>query len=145
MTPATIWFLGGLALVLAEFFLPGIILVFLGLAAWVTSFCLWMGWVESTSAQTSLFTISSVVLLVGLRRFFKDWLMGRSLSGSAEVDLEEFLGKRARVLQDISAGGTGKVEFKGVHWSAESADDAPAGSTVVITAREGLALKVRRE
>lgn len=132
-------------MVLAEFFLPGIILIFLGLGAWVTSFACWMGWVESSSAQTALFAASSVVLLIGLRRIFKGWLMGRSMDGTAEVDLEEFLGKRARALESIAADGVGKVEFKGVHWSAHSQDDVPSGGTVVITGRDGLALRVRRE
>lgn len=132
-------------MVLAEFFLPGIVLIFLGLGAWVTSFALWMGWVETTSAQTALFGLSSLVLLIGLRRLFKGWLMGRSIPGAAEVDLEEFLGKRARALSSIAADGVGKVEFKGVHWNAHSEDEVANGATVVITGREGLALKVRRE
>jgi inner membrane protein len=145
MNPAMIWFLGGLVMVLAEFAMPGIILIFLGLGAWVTSFALWMGWIESTSAQTMLFAISSVGLLVGLRRLFKSWLMGRSLAGTAEVDLEEFLGKRAKALTDIPANGTGKVEFKGVQWNALSDSPVSAGATVIITGREGLALRVRNE
>lgn len=33
MSPAQIWFLVGLVLVLAEFALPGVILVFIGLGA----------------------------------------------------------------------------------------------------------------
>lgn len=144
MNPALIWFLAGLVMVLAEFALPGIILVFLGLGAWVTSFFYWMGWVESEGAQTAVFAISSLVLLIGLRRLFKDWFMGRSLNGSAEVDLEEFLGRKARAVDGIPAGGTGKVEFKGVHWSAYSDDAVLTGEAVVITGRDGLALRVRR-
>lgn len=144
MNPALIWFVAGLVLVLAEFALPGVILVFLGLGAWVTSFCVWMGWAESSSVQTAVFAISSLVLLVGLRRVFKDWFMGRSMSGSAEADLEEFLGRKARVVSEISPDGTGKVEFKGVHWNAQSSDAVMSGEMVIITGREGLALIVKR-
>ena len=41
--PVLIWFLIGLALVLSEFMLPGIILVFFGLGAWAVCLTTWMG------------------------------------------------------------------------------------------------------
>ena len=82
MTPALIWFLIGFALVLVEFALPGVIIVFLGLGAWVTALFVWLGWAESVGAQTAVFMISSVMLLFGLRHIFRGWFMGHSY-GSA--------------------------------------------------------------
>jgi membrane protein implicated in regulation of membrane protease activity len=58
--------------------------------------------------------------------------------------MEEFIGKTARALASIPGGGEGKVEFKGAHWSAISTDEVSAGESVVITAREGLSLRVAK-
>ena len=50
MDSATIWFLIGLGLVLAEFAVPGVILVFLGVAAWIVALLDWAG-VDSLSVD----------------------------------------------------------------------------------------------
>jgi membrane protein implicated in regulation of membrane protease activity len=143
MSPALYWFLGGLVLMLLELALPGIILLFIGLGAWVTALAAWLGWVDSLAGQTLVFAIASVVLLVGLRRLFKGWLTGFTLAGDSAHELNEFLGKTVPVVTAIPAGGVGKVEFRGVHWNAQS--DAPlgAGASAIITGREGLCLLVR--
>ncbi|GEP41861.1 NfeD family protein [Brevifollis gellanilyticus] len=140
--PCILWFIVGLVLILAEFFVPGIILIFIGMGAWVTSLTTWLGLTTTLASQTAVFAISSIVLLVGLRRTFKDWFMGRSQAGSAlEVD-EEFIGKEARVVSAISPQVTGKVEFKGAQWSARSTSVHSRGDMVIITARDGLMLIV---
>ena len=145
MTPALIWFLVGLALVLLEFAVPGVIIVFIGLGAWVTALFVWLGWADSVGAQTTVFMISSVTLLFGLRHFFKSWFMGHSSTGDSEAEMEEFLGKTARVVAAITSGGEGKVEFKGAHWNAIAEDDLNAGQVVTICGREGLQLTVRKK
>jgi membrane protein implicated in regulation of membrane protease activity len=108
MTPALIWFLVGFALVLVEFALPGVIIVFLGLGAWVTALFVWLGWADSVGAQTTVFMISSVMLLFGLRHIFRGWFMGHSSLGDSESEMDEFLGKSARAVAAITAGGEGK-------------------------------------
>ncbi|MES2599075.1 MAG: NfeD family protein [Verrucomicrobiota bacterium] len=140
--PCILWFIVGLVLILAEFFVPGIILIFIGMGAWVTSLTSWLGLTTTLASQTAVFALSSIVLLVGLRRFFKDWFMGRSQTGTAnEVD-EEFIGKEARVVSAISPQVTGKVEFKGAQWNARSTSVLGRGDMVLITARDGLMLIV---
>ena len=54
MDPAIIWFLIGLGLILAEFAVPGVILVFIGIAAWIVALLAWVG-VESFSVQLWVF------------------------------------------------------------------------------------------
>ena len=145
MTPALIWFLIGFAVVLVEFALPGVIIVFLGLGAWVTALFVWLGWAESVGAQTAVFMISSVMLLFGLRHIFRGWFMGHSSLGDSESEMDEFLGKSARAVAAITAGGEGKVEFKGAHWNAIAEDDINPGQVVTISARDGLQLTVKKK
>ena len=146
MTPAQIWFLVGLVLVLGEFVTPGVILVFIGLGAWLVSLTTWLGWTGSLASQMMVFAVASQVLLIGLRRVFKSWLMGFSKTNpDASRDLDEFIGKSVRVMSAFESGVPGKVEFKGASWTAESDEPMQPGDTAVIMAVEGLCLKVRRK
>lgn len=146
MTPGQIWFLVGLALVLAEFATPGVILVFIGLGAWVASFCAWMGWADTLGVQFAIFAVASLVLLIGLRRFFKAWFLGFSKQNpNALQDLDDYIGKPVRVIAPIPSGGQGKVEFKGANWTAQSAEPLNPGDAAIITGLEGLCLVVKRK
>ena len=87
--------------------------------------------------------VSSIVLLVGLRRVFKGWLMGVTVAGDNASDLDEFLGKPVTVVAAIPADGVGKVEFKGASWNAQCPDALSTGAAAVITGRDGLCLLVR--
>jgi len=42
----TIWFIAGLVLILLEFVVPGVILVFFGAGAWVVALGMWLGVIE---------------------------------------------------------------------------------------------------
>ena len=146
MTAAQIWFLAGLVLVLAEFAVPGVVLVFIGLGAWVASLTTRLGWTDSLAAQMTMFAGSSLVLLLGLRRVFKSWFMGfAKVNPDTTRDLDEFIGKQVLVVSAFSAGCKGRVEFKGAGWTAESDDTLEPGDTAFITGIDGLCLKVRRK
>jgi inner membrane protein len=144
MSPELIWFIAGLVMILAEFALPGIIFVFIGLGAWVTSLVVGLGWAETLGAQLLVFGVSSALLVVCLRSLFKSWLMGKSVKDGHDEASEEFLGKLARALTAMPSGAEGKVEFKGAHWSAMAESEVSAGDSVLITGRDGLRLTVRR-
>lgn len=146
MTPVQIWFLVGLVLVLAEFAVPGVVLVFIGIGAWVVSLTTHFGWTHSLDSQLLVFAGASVVLLIVLRRLFKSWFMGFSKENPERGrDLDDFIGKPVRVLACISPGTQGKVEFKGAGWNAESEEALAPGDVAVIIALEGLCLKVKRK
>lgn len=143
MSPVLIWFVVGLCLVLLEFGVPGVVLVFFGLAAWIVSFFIWMGVLESPPAQLAVFMVSSLVLLFGCRRFVKKWFVGDSQFDSPE-GIEDILGKNVTVVADIPGGpGTGKVELKGAEWSARSDAPLERGSLATVKDRDGLVLVVQ--
>jgi len=141
--PSMIWFVVGLVLILSEFAMPGIILIFLGLGAWLAAFTAWMEWTPTLASQMTVFTIGSLVFLTGLRRFFTEWFMGLSKNGDARDAEEEFAGKEVKVISPIACGRDGKVEFKGASWNARSDDSLEPGSIAIIVSRDGLSLTVR--
>lgn len=66
-----VWFVVAVALVLLELVLPGVILVFFGLGAGVTSLVVWLGLVDSLDAQLLVFSGASLALLFSLRRWVR--------------------------------------------------------------------------
>ena len=70
------WLLLGLALLLSEFFFPGLIAVFFGLGALLVGALTLVGLVEGLAWQVLLFSLFSVGTLWLLRRRFQRWLRG---------------------------------------------------------------------
>ncbi len=120
--PLLIWFLIGLALVLSEFMVPGVILVFFGMGAWTAAVTSWLGLTAGWTSQLLVFAISSIIYLVLLRRWFQARFMG--FEGDRQdpsSNIDEFQGQIVTVTEDINPEtGSGKVEFKGAAWSARS-------------------------
>jgi membrane protein implicated in regulation of membrane protease activity len=138
----TLWLLAGVILILVEFFIPGVIIVFFGIGAIIAAITTWAGWTPGIGSQAAVFAISSVVLLFGLRRYVKRWFVGHSTNLNGSDD--DFTGREARVVTSLPGhGGDGQVEIKGSNWKARSEVAIPAGSTVIIERREGLTFHVR--
>lgn len=145
LSPEVIWFLVGLALMLLEFAMPGVVLVFFGAAAWVVALTTYMGLTPSTASQLALFSVSTIALLVGLRKWLRNKLFEGHVTGSQNLnlDLDEYTGKHVLVIEDIVPGKAGgKVEFKGANWNATSETPASKGDTVTIKGIDGLTLIV---
>ena len=143
MSPVLIWFFVGLGLVLLEFVVPGVVLVFFGIAAWVVTLLVWGGVLDNSAAQLAVFTVASLALLFGCRRYVKKWFVGDSQVDAPE-GIEDILGKNVTVIADIPGGqATGKVELKGAEWSARADAPLERGSLATVTARDGLVLVVQ--
>lgn len=140
LDPALIWFIAGIILILLEFGAPGVVLCFFGAGAILTAITTWLGLTDSIASQTIVFTLASVGLLLGLRRWVKGWFVGDSNSASDDVE-DEFTGREAITMSDFEKG-SGLVELKGARWNARSEANLKKGDTVIITRREDLTLHV---
>jgi len=141
--PEILWLVAGILLILAEFFAPGVIIVFFGIGAIITSVTTWFGWTPELGSQAATFAVSSVVLLFGLRRYVKKWFVGHSANSGGAVD-DDFTGREARVITALPGRGEdGLVEIKGANWKARCDAPVAAGETVIIERREGLTFHVR--
>ena len=138
--PNVIWFLIGLVFLLAEFVVPGLIIVFFGIGCWVTSLSLIMLPELSFNYQLIIFLFSSVLSLGLLRRSLKKWLDKKN----TDIDdgLEEYINKHCMVESDIIPDIGGKVSFKGTLWDANSDTEIKKGETVVIKKIDGIHLIV---
>ncbi len=144
--PVLLWFLAGLALILFEFTVPGVILVFFGAGAWITALTTWIGLTGGWTSQLLTFSISSVVLLALLRRWFRVRFFGHLTGGQdPENNLDEFKGQVVTVTVEIDPDAGGKVEYKGADWSARCDTPLPAGSRAVIRSIDGITLVVGPE
>jgi membrane protein implicated in regulation of membrane protease activity len=144
LNPIVIWFLLGLALILVEFMLPGIILVFFGCGAWLVALTTWLGLTNSLWSQLLLFAISSILLLFSLRHWVRSRFLGfMSDEQDPAVDLDEFTGREVPVLVSIEPGSReGRVEFKGAEWKAVADTTIAKGQLARILAIDGITLKV---
>ncbi len=143
LRPEIIWFLIGLLLLILEFILPGLIIAFFGVGAWIVALvCLVTD--ISLNTQLIIFIISSVLSLLCLRRWLKGIFLGHSGSKqNLEENLEEFIGQKAVVKEKIMPNSGGKVEFHGTNWLAEADEEIAEGTTVQIIGKDNITLKVK--
>lgn len=146
LRPELIWFLIGLVMLLLEFTLPGLIIFFFGVGAWVVAIlCFTSSYVhDSINMQLLIFLVSSVMSLLVLRKWLKGIFHGHTdLEQDLTQDMEEYIGQRAVVITKIIPKTGGKVEFHGTNWKAEADMEIEEGVIVEILSKDNLTLKVR--
>ncbi len=138
--PELFWFVIGLGLFLLELIIPGFFIIFFGLGAWVTALiCLIAE--PGINTQIIIFAITSVLSLIGLRRIIQKKFFYGKEGKSDEVD-DEFTGREGLAVSDFGGQLTGKVEFKGTTWDAESTSEIRSGQRVTIIEKENIKLIV---
>ncbi len=140
--PKLIWFLIGAGLLLLEFAAPGLVVLFFGVGAIITSIACWLGLADSLTTQLMIFSIASLACLFSLRKYVQSWFVGDSEHEEDEMSTE-FIHQKVTVVMAIPGGATrGKVELKGADWNATSATPHAVGDVVTVIARDGLNLVV---
>lgn len=115
-TAEVVWFLIGVGLLLLELIIPGLILVFFGVGAWITALVL-LGFDLSLNIQLLIFSSTSIGSLLLLRQSIRKRYMDVSIKGDNDSD-SGFIGSQAISLTSIEPGADGKVEFNGSQWAA---------------------------
>lgn len=136
---AVIWFIAGAVLLLLEFVIPGVFILFFGIGAWLTALCVYL-FEPSLSIQFLIFSVTSVLSLVLLRSILLKRLYAKQ-ENQTDPD-EEFLGRIGECVVDIRPNTDGKVDFKGTTWSASAGVDINVGTKVKIINKVGLLLEV---
>lgn len=131
-SPWLVWFLAGIAVMLAELAVLGFVIIFFGLGCWGAAAVAVFA-PDAYSAQVVVFLIVSVASLMTLRKVAMRVFVGRS-EGPETEDLGNVpMGARITLDQDLEAGRVGRVHFRGTMWDAVSEDRIPAGSDAEIT------------
>lgn len=140
-----IWFLLGLAFVIGELMIPGVVLLFFAIGAWLAALLLWIGVIDSLGVSLAVFTVTSVLSLLTLRKYVVRTFRGRKSGEGIDHEEREFIGKLATVSEDIDPKRDGgKIEFRGVPWTATADEVIAKGSSVRIVGRENLTVRVER-
>jgi inner membrane protein len=138
--PELLWFLIGLILFLLELVVPGFIIFFFGVGAWVTALvCLLFN--PGPNLQIIIFGIASLLSLIGLRKLIQKKFFYSRGNKSEDVE-DEFTGKEGIAITDFGKAKKGKIEFKGTRWNAESGSEIKEGQAVVVIRKESLVLIV---
>ena len=141
MRPDLFWFILGLVFLLLELAIPGFVVFFFGIGAWITSLvCLLAN--PGLDLQIIIFSLTSILTLLFLRRMLTNRFFSEG-GKTPETLGDEFIGMDAIAAADIPAGSKGKVEFKGTLYTAKATDDIKLGPTVEIIEKESINLIVK--
>ncbi len=133
-----LWIAIGLGAAILELALPGVFLIWVAGAAWMTGLASLALGVTSPFVQVPLFSVLSVAsVAVAVRR-------RRSAAGPASPpnDADAIIG--ARAVAPAAIEGRGRLEIGGTSWEIIAEGPVERGGTVVVTAREGNLLRVAR-
>ncbi len=138
--PELIWFIIGLVLFLLELVLPGFVIFFFGVGAWITALlCLIAN--PGINLQVVVFAITSVLSLLALRKMIQKKFFYSNNDLSEKVE-DEFTGMEAVAVTDMAPAKQGKVDFKGTTWQAESDSVIRSGQVVIVIKKENFKLFV---
>lgn len=146
---ALVWFIVGVVFFLGEMIVPGFIIFFFGIGAWVVAIAAIFG-LDNLTLQLIVFVAVSILSLIFFRKKGKNIFRGKEKAFQSKDDekLDEFIedirGKKTTVISDIIPGEiSGKVEFRGTQWKAEAEEIIKAGTVVEIISRDNITLKVK--
>jgi membrane protein implicated in regulation of membrane protease activity len=103
---------------LLEFATPGLVIVFFGIGAWITSLFVFLFGFK-IDLQLIIFVITSVASLIILRKYLLKKLFKIDKQESDEL-LNEFIGQVAVAESEINSKNQGRVNYNGTSWVAES-------------------------
>ena len=137
MTPSLplIWFLVGVAFLIAEFVLPGFILIFFAAGCWVAALSVLIFDIPLTG-QIAVFIVASLIFLFSLRKYSLTVFKGSTRDGTDAYDSDAKIGKKGVVTKAITAGSYGEIKVMGSFWRATAESAIEEGRSVVITGND---------
>ena len=135
LTPAT-WIIAGLALAVLEMIIPGMVIIWFGVAGVVTG-------ILAIFVHNSYIQFGVFIVLSGLMVVFSQRIARRITHPEPErVGANRWVGVSGRVTTGIKPPEFGRVKLHGEELRATAACEIPAGSTVRVVAVEGTHLVV---
>jgi len=141
-----IWFLIGVAFLIAELAVPGFILIFFTAGCWIVATASWIADIDLTF-QLLIFIVSSLVLLFTLRKYSMKVFRGKTRDIIDDKYADSKIGKTAVVTKAIAPNFPGEIKVMGSYWRAVADDEIKEGNPVLIETQEsedGLTFKVKR-
>lgn len=143
LKPEVVWCLLAIVLLLLELAMPGLIIFFFALGAFIVALICLLTDIQLTT-QLLIFIAASIISLLALRRWIKGVFMGHIASKqNITENPSEFVGEKAVSTTIITPKAGGRVEFHGTSWQAEADEEIPEGTIVQITAKDNITFKVK--
>ena len=140
--PGLMWLTIGVTFFVLEMAVPGFVLFFFGLAAWLTAlgryFFPW-----SVNTQLAAFLVLSLVCLFGLRGIVKKVFIGDKKEAEPDSILANG-GEKCMVTITIKPPAEGQVKFAGTFWRAEADEEINEGDVVEIVEQKDLFITVKK-
>ena len=148
MEPETItwlWFAAGIVLILAEFILPGLVVVFLGIGAVLVGLARWLHLLEGVFTSLTAWFILSLALIIFLRQIFARFVKEETSYQSTDEELDA-RGSVVEVLVPVAEENSeGRIRFQGSSWPATCLEGTiPCGGKARLLYRENLLWIVER-
>jgi membrane protein implicated in regulation of membrane protease activity len=143
MIPWWGWFIVGFALLLLELSSPGgFYFLFFGVGAISVGILAWLTVVEAAWIELLFFSVFAIVTSLLFRRR----LLARFGPKSGDGIVDSLVGEAATVMDNIDAGGLGKVELRGTAWNARNSSDRmlARGERCKVQEVDGLSLIVNK-
>ena len=109
------------------------ILVFFGIGALIAGATAFFG--STLQMQIIIFGVSSLALILLLRKFMATVFRGSSIDDSSEEE-DPAIGALAEVVEAITPPHQGRIKFQGTFWTAASTQEIEPGATVRIVSRQ---------
>ena len=139
------WIALGAVLIVMELVVPGLIVVFLGMAAMLVAGALYLGWIQELQSAVMLWFVLSLGLVIFLRSFLEHLLPGEQERTSTDEDADTF-GTLVSVVEDcgVREEDAGRIVLRGVEWSARAIGGGiQKGQTGEVVGRENLTWLIR--
>lgn len=140
------WLIAGVVLMTSELFVPGVFVIWIGIAAFLTGVILSIFPEITASYQLLTFTGLSVVSV-----FFGWYVYGQLIAKAPKkeyVDLnggaQSFVGNEYSLISDM-VDGRGKVRVGDTVWLAQAKENLPAGTLVIVEKADGIVLHVKKK
>jgi membrane protein implicated in regulation of membrane protease activity len=134
-----LWFILGVVLIVMEMVAPGVVFLWLGLAALATGVVATAGSTLSWELQLLCFAILSAVSIVAGRRFVVRRVTPHDHPG-LNARGSTYIGKTYVVAEPV-VNGRGKLTIDDTIWIV-SGPDTPAGAKVKVAGQDGTILKI---
>ncbi|MFO7650882.1 MAG: NfeD family protein [bacterium] len=135
VTPA-LWIMAGLAMVVLEMIVPGLIIIWFGIGAIAAGLVAFL--VPNPYVQFGVFVVVSGALVL-----FSQRIARRITHAEPElVGANRMAGALGLVVADIEPPALGRVKVMGEEWRAEASGPIAAGTQVKVTAVSGTRLVV---
>lgn len=135
-THTEFWLWATLLLLIAEVFTAGFFLGALAVCTALTAGAAWLG--MSAAIQVAFFAVSSIGSLLWVRPVFVNLLAPKDVATNTDA----LVGQSATVIEQVPAGGVGRVRLVNEEWRATSISTLNVGETVKIHAVSGSTLTV---